>query len=47
MYELVISQGSKEFVVFSSEDRRLVELKKEEHIRSGAPGFATVREKGK
>jgi hypothetical protein len=44
MYELVITHGGKEEVVFTTEDPREAELKRQQHIRSLTQGFAEVRE---
>ena len=44
MYELVIIHGDKEEVVFTTEDPREAELKRQQHIRSLTHGFAEVRE---
>ncbi|XPV76514.1 MAG: hypothetical protein ACNI27_00985 [Desulfovibrio sp.] len=43
MWNLVIITDEREEIVYTAEDRRLVELRKEMHIRSMAPGFAEIR----
>jgi len=46
MYELVIEYRGVETSVFSHEDKRVVELMRQRHIRSLTPGDATIREMG-
>lgn len=44
MYELVIISGDREESVFTTEDRRDAELRRQQHIRSFTQGYAEVRE---
>ena len=43
MWNLVIIVGEHEEIVYTSKDIRKVELHKQKHIRSMAPGFAEIR----
>lgn len=43
MYELVITIGDKEQVVYTSESEQEAELMRQRHVRSLAVGEATVR----
>ncbi|MEF2230058.1 MAG: hypothetical protein V3571_03950 [Pseudodesulfovibrio sp.] len=44
MYELVIEHRGVETPVYAAEDKRVVELVRQQHIRSLTPGEATIRE---
>lgn len=44
MYELVIEHNGRQDVVFAGEDRRVVELVRQRHVRSLTPGEASIRE---
>jgi len=44
MYELVIDYNGDEYVAFSAEKKREVDLVAQRHVRSLASGLAVVRE---
>ena len=44
MYELVIAYADTEQVVFAAEDKRVVELVRQRHVRSLTVGEASVRQ---
>lgn len=44
MFELVIEHKGREQVVYSGEDRRIVELVRQRHVRSLTNGEAAIRE---
>ena len=44
MFELVVDLNGRVDVVFCDEDKRVVELVRQRHARSLAPGEATIRE---
>ena len=44
MYELVIEDRGVETPVYADEDKRVVELVRQRHVRSLTPGEATIRE---
>lgn len=44
MYELIIEDRGVERAVFAHEDKRVVELMRQRHIRSLTPGEASIRE---
>ncbi|MDD4730858.1 MAG: hypothetical protein PHX58_02875 [Desulfovibrio sp.] len=44
LYQLVIVANGKETPLLVSEDRRHLELERQRHVRSLAPGYAEVRE---
>ena len=47
MFELVINDNDGERVIFASEDKRVVELMRQRHIRSLAVGEASIRNASK
>ena len=47
MYELVISYAETEQVVFAAEDKRIVELVRQRHVRSLTVGEAAIRQSKK
>ena len=44
MFELVVEYRGVETPVFAAEDRRVVELVRQRHVRSLTPGEAVIRE---
>ncbi|MBG0791782.1 MAG: hypothetical protein H0S80_14925 [Desulfovibrionaceae bacterium] len=44
MFELVIEHKGSEYVAFTAEDEREVELVRQRHVRSLTEGMATIRE---
>ncbi len=44
MYEMVVEHNGVKTVVFAAEDKRIVELIRQRHVRSLAVGEATIRE---
>lgn len=44
MFELVINNKGKEHVVYAAEDKRLVELMRQRHLRALTEGEVVIRE---